>query len=167
VCGHSGTGKAEFAAKLASKHNWKHIDFDKGISEGKQSYEMVKEIPDENFVVANWTTVPNDLNIVAEILINKTFSCLILSAELETINKNLMAAKFGKKYITSKKRIDAEKEAVELTIWLFSNVARIMKSEYYDPEGNPKEDFMDYINTYYINKMANRNMDTTNPNEVK
>jgi hypothetical protein len=78
-----------------------------------------------------------------------------------------MAAKFGKKYITSKKRIDAEKEAVELTIWLFSNVARIMKSEYYDPEGNPKEDFMDYINTYYINKMANRNMDTTNPNEVK
>lgn len=151
VLGQSGTGKAEFARKL-SGYKWNHFDIDE-LLKNKPIHEIVREIPAENYTVLNWTILTDDLNFVAELIFNKGYSCLVLRSDEAAVDAYLTTRGFDKKFINSKRRKTAEKEALESLIWLFSNVSRVMTGDYFKPDGTFKdEEFVSSYDFYYRKK---------------
>lgn len=150
VVGEAGTGKARFAEKLAKNHKWNHLDIDKRINQGDDISSIVKEIPDKDFSVVNWTFLTDDLNLVAEAIFNKNYSCILFRSSQEHIEKYLRSQGFKDKFINSKKRKNAEVEALNNLVWLFSNVSRIMINDYFKPDGEFKDDeFVAGTDFYY------------------
>lgn len=153
ICGESGTGKSKFAKKLVELHSWQHVDIDLRLSQGDDIFDIVKDIPDENYSVVNWTFLTDDLNLVAETIFNKNYSCLLFRSNERHIEKYLKSEGFDDDFINDEKRKEAEKDALNNLVWLFSNVSRIMINDYFDLEGNFKDDeFVSAIDFYYRGK---------------
>jgi hypothetical protein len=158
VVGRSGTGKADFAKKLAKLSNWTHVDMDDKYA--NRDINPVAIIPNENFCVVNWTLLPADLPFVAEAIFNKGYSTFKFSSAEDHIEKNLKRMGFDKKYIKDKVRIEEENWALEI-LNIFSNVSKLMTGDYFDIEGNYKSDeFITSLDFYFHSKLAKNELDT-------
>jgi hypothetical protein len=150
VIGRGGTGKAHFAKRLADGYGWKHIDIDKEMSNGLENVYSI--IPSEDFVVVNWTLLPGDLPFLAQTCLNKQYSILRFTTTEENIKKEMIFQEADEEYINNLNRIEAEQYALGL-VNILTNVVRIRETDYYDDNGDYKnEEFVLFLDYYFKSK---------------